>query len=133
MPFHLREIKNDQYREGHSPYLIRSDKVICPVAISEKLSSHLPERDGSLPLVKRTVIHDSKGVSYSTLRDEFRKFLKPFVLDVKAYGLHSIKSGAASNPGCRKVGNFGAVRTRGTNGKIRTAGARVISQSDSRI
>ena len=102
--------------------------------------SHLPERDGSLPLVRRTVrsksnekFHDSKGVSYSTLRDEFRKFLKPFVADVKAYALHSIKSGAASNPGCRKVGNFGAVRTRGTNGKIRTAGARAISQSDSRI
>ena len=98
--------------------------------------SHLPERDGSLPLVRRTVrsksnekFHDSKGVSYSTLRDEFRKFLKPFASDVKAYGLHSIKSGAASNPGCSKVGNFGAVPTRGTDGKIRTAGARSISHS----
>lgn len=100
----------------------------------------LPERDGSLPLVRRTVrsksnekFHDGKGVSYSTLRDEFRKFLKPFVSDVKAYGPHSIKSGAASNPGCRKVEHFGAVRTRGTDGKVRTAGTRAISQSDSRI
>lgn len=56
--------------------------------------SHLPERDGSLPRVRRTVIskfnekfHDSNGVSYSTIRDEFRKFLKPFLSDVKAYGL----------------------------------------------
>ena len=53
--------------------------------------SHLPERDGSLPLVRRTVrsksnekFHDSKGVSYSTMRDEFRKFLKPFVSEAKA-------------------------------------------------
>lgn len=138
MSFNLHEIKNNQYREGHSP--IRLDKVICPVAISEKLLSHLSERDCSLPVVRRTVwsksnetFHDSKGVSYSTMRDEFRKFLKPFVSDVKAYGPHSIKSGAASNPGRRKVGYFGAVRTRGTDGKIRTAGARAISKSDSRI
>ena len=67
------------------------------------------------------------------MRDEFRKFLKPFVSEVKAYGLHSIKSGVASNPGCIKGGNFGAIRTRGTDGKVRTAGTRAISQSDSRI
>ena len=32
-----------------------------------------------------------------------------------------------------KVGNFGAVRTRGPDGKIQTAGACAISESDSRI
>ena len=31
---------------------------------------------------------------------------------------------------CRKVGNFGVVRTRGPDGKIRTAGACAISESD---
>ena len=106
----LPKRKNYQYKEGHSLYLIGSDKVTRPAATSEKLSPHLPESDGSLPLVRRIVrsrsnekFHDSKGVSYSTIRDEFRKFLKPFVLDVEAYGLHSIKSGATSNLRCRSV------------------------------
>ncbi|XP_068706852.1 uncharacterized protein [Montipora foliosa] len=85
----LPKTKNDQFREGHSLYLITSDRITCPVAILEKLLSHLPKSDGSLPLVRRIVrsksnerFHDSKGVSYSTIRDKFRKFLKPFVSDV---------------------------------------------------
>ena len=30
-----------------------------------------------------------------TLREEFRKYVKPFVDDITSYGTHSIKSGAA--------------------------------------
>ena len=43
------------------------------------------------------------GVSVSTLREEFRKHIKPFVSDIPKYGTHSMKSGAASNPSCRKI------------------------------
>ena len=102
--------KNDQFREGHSLYLNRSGKVTCPVAITEKLLALLPKSDTSLPLIRRIVnskstqkFHEKKGVSYSTIRDDFKKFLKPFVSDVRAFGLHSIKSGAASNPDCRSL------------------------------
>ena len=54
--------KNDQYREGHSFLLVRSIKSTCAVAITEKriLKSRSAES-----------FHASKGVSYSTLRDEF--------------------------------------------------------------
>ena len=45
--------------------------------------------------------HPCKSVSYSTICDEFKKFLGQFVSNVDDFGLHSIKSGAASNPGCR--------------------------------
>ena len=51
----------------------------------------------------RECFHASKGVSYSTLRDEFKKFVKPFVDDIALYSTHSIKSGAASNPTCWNV------------------------------
>ena len=44
-----------------------------------------------------------KGVSYTTLREEFRNYVRPFVDDIANYGTHSIKSGAASNPACRSV------------------------------
>ena len=43
------------------------------------------------------------GVSVSTLREEFKKNVKPFVSDISKYGTHSMKSGAASNLACRKI------------------------------
>ena len=62
------------------------------------------------PLVGRIVkskpkeyFHVSKGVSCTTHREEFRKYVKPFVDDTARYGTHSIKSGAALNPACRNV------------------------------
>ena len=67
----LPKRKKDQYREGHSSYLIRSNKVTCPIPSSQKLLTHLTKCDGSLPLVRKTVksksnekFHESKGVSY---------------------------------------------------------------------
>ena len=47
--------------------------------------------------------HASKGVSISTLREEFKKYIQPFVDDVAKYGTHSMRSGAASNPACRRI------------------------------
>ena len=43
------------------------------------------------------------GVSVSTLREEFKKHIRPFVSDISKYGTHSMKSGATSNPACRKI------------------------------
>ncbi|CAH3032288.1 unnamed protein product, partial [Porites lobata] len=102
--------KNDQYREGHTSFLARSHKATCPVSITERLLKLFPSTcESSSPLVRRIVktksrecFHASRGVSYSTLRDEFKKFVK-FVGDIALYGTHSIKSGAASNPACRSV------------------------------
>ena len=103
--------KNDQYREGHTSLLARSHKATCPVTITERLLKLLPlSSESSSPLVRRIVkskskeyFHVSKGVSYTTLREQFRKHVKPFVDDIAKYGTHSIKSGAASNPACRSV------------------------------
>ena len=47
--------------------------------------------------------HDRKGVSYSTIKIQFRKQLTPFVGNVNEFDLHSIKSGAASNQNCRTL------------------------------
>ena len=46
----------------------------------------------------RKYFHSSKYVSVTTLRGDFKKHLEPFVDDVSKFGMHSIKSGAASNP-----------------------------------
>ena len=111
MKVFISKRKNDQYREGHTSFLARSHKSTCPVSITEKLLKLLPSTsDSSSPLVRRIVkskskecFHACKGVSYSTLRDEFKKYVKPFVDDIARYSTHSIKSGAASNPACRSV------------------------------
>ena len=42
-------------------------------------------------------------VSVSTLRKEFKKFIEPFVDAISKYGMHSMRSGAASNPACRRI------------------------------
>ncbi|XP_015749795.1 PREDICTED: uncharacterized protein LOC107329637 [Acropora digitifera] len=108
--------KNDQYMEGHTSLLARSHKATCPVSITERLLKLLPLSSffifylASSPLVRRIVkskskeyFHVSKGISYTTLREEFRKYVKPFVNDIAKYGTHSIKSGAASNPACKNI------------------------------
>ena len=95
--------KNDQYREGHTSLLARSRKATCPVSITEWLLKLLSSSSElSSPLVRRIVktkskeyFHVCKGVSYTALREEFRKYNKPFVDDIARYGTHSIKSGTA--------------------------------------
>ena len=44
--------KNDQRSQGHYFYFARSDKITCPVSITEKLLSKLPDKPGQ-PLVCR--------------------------------------------------------------------------------
>ena len=86
--------------------------MACPVAITEKLLALLLNKGNESPFVRRIVkskskerFHESRGVSYTTIKDGFKKLLKPFFEDINCFGLRSIKSGAASNPDCRSVSN----------------------------
>ena len=47
--------KNDQYREGHTAFLARTDKVTCPVAVTERLIKLLPQSSSAFPLARRIV------------------------------------------------------------------------------
>ena len=95
-------------RAYHTSDQIKQGYLSC-ICITEKILARLPLSDNkNMPLVRRIVkskskeyFHSCKSVSYSTIRDEFKKFLGQFVSNVDDFGLHSIKSGAASNPGCR--------------------------------
>ena len=103
--------KTDQYREGHTSLTARSHKSTCPVAITERLLKLLHSSSESSALLVRRIVksktkeyfHVTKGVSYTTHREEFRKYVRTFVDDIANYGTHSIKSGAPSNPACRSV------------------------------
>ena len=89
MSVYLPQRKNDQYREGHTAFLARTGKVTCPVAVTERLIKLLPQSSSAFPLVGRIVkarskeyFHCSLGVSVSTLREEFKKHIRPFVSDI---------------------------------------------------
>ncbi|CAH3104279.1 unnamed protein product [Pocillopora meandrina] len=74
--------KNDRCRERHTSLLARYHKATCLVYITERLLKLLPSStQSSFPLVRRLVkskskkyFHASKGVSYTTLREEFEKY-----------------------------------------------------------
>ena len=51
----------------------------------------------------RQMFHPYLGISYATARDNFKRYVAPFVEAIKRYGTHSIKSGAVSNVGCREL------------------------------
>ena len=92
MSIHVPERKNDKYRQGHTVSIARSGKVTCPVSITEKLLNLLPPGSNKqLPILRRIVsskskqrFHEHKGVSYSTIKDEFRKYLVVNSFDARA-------------------------------------------------
>ena len=78
MSVYVPQRKNDQYQEGHTAFLARTDKATCPVAVTERLIKLLPQSSSAFTLVRRIVkarskeyFHSSLGVSVSTLREEF--------------------------------------------------------------
>ena len=111
MSVFISQRKNDQFREGHKSVIARPNKISCPVAITEKILSLLPDAKDSCFTVLRRIVstkkgsyfHKSLGISYTTIRDEFRKYLSPFVENVNDYSLHSLKSGGASNDGYKLI------------------------------
>ena len=86
MSIFIFEYKNDQFCEGHTSFIARSGKVSCPVAITETIGLLSALNDSTFPVLRRIVstkkgshFHKSLGISYTTVRDEFRKYLSPFI------------------------------------------------------
>ena len=105
MFIYLNKRKNDLFRQGQSCTLARTGNATCPVAGTEKLLSKLPTGSSPrAPLIRRILksksineyFHLSKGVGYSTIRNEFKKFVKPFVEDIDRFCTHSMRSGSAT-------------------------------------
>ena len=111
MSIFIPKRKNDQHREGHTVDVAFSGKISCPVLITKRLLSLLPNsEDSCAPIVRRIIanrkgnkFHPSLGISYTTAKGDFKKYVKPFVQDISQFGTHSIKSGAAGNSACRSL------------------------------
>ena len=84
MSIFVSQRKNDQFRELHTTIIAASSKVSCPVSITERLLALLasPKKSCSpvlrriVPTKKGAYIHQSLGISYSTIRDELRNIFR---------------------------------------------------------
>ena len=113
MTVYLKKCKNNQYRKGHTSVIARSRKITCPVAITEKLLSLLPDEQNScypviqtiIPKSKRSseVFHKSLGISYSTAREVVKSYISSFVPDIRRNGAYSIRSGRSNDPGFKNL------------------------------
>ena len=83
MSIFVSQKKNDQFRERHTSIIARSSKVSCLVSITERLLALLASpKESCSPVLRRIVrtrngayFHKSLvGISYSTIRDEFKKY-----------------------------------------------------------
>ena len=107
--------KNDQYRDGHvSVFDYWSRKPTCPVGITERISSLLPDSGGSsYPIVCRIVnSRHSEGrfhkslVSYFTTYASFSPIFRPLFLMQVLYVTQSIGIGRANDPGFRSLAHW---------------------------
>ena len=90
--------KNDQRSQGHFFYFARSGKITCPLSITEKVLSKLPDNSDQHVVCrlssKGTALQHS--ISYSRVRKIFRATIRIFVKDVDSYGTHSLKKGGTT-------------------------------------
>ena len=56
--------------------------------------------------------HQSHGISYTTARDIIKTNLGVFFEDMRKLGAHSLRSGGASDPGCKDLSDM-AVQSHG--------------------
>lgn len=90
--------KNDQRSQGHTFYFARSDKVSCPVTITEKLLVKLPSNPDQHLVCRLSSngIGLQHSISYSRVREIFRETLSQFVPNPSRFGTHSLKKGGAT-------------------------------------
>ena len=101
----LEKSKTDKYREGSWVLISRTNTHTCPVRILEKYIDMCGiEEDAdkfvfcSLSRTKSSyaVRNYCKPISYSRLRELFNSVIKDLVPNAEAFGLHSLRSGGAT-------------------------------------
>ena len=112
MSIFIEKSKTDIYRDGAWVVIAKTNTKLCPVlnlmnfvnllGIEDEHSEQFIFCDLSACRSGYKIRSDRKALSYSTLRDLFRKALTPHVHDISRYGLNSLRSGGAT-----KAANMG--------------------------
>lgn len=106
MSIFVEKSKTDVYRDGSWVIIAKTNNKLCPVnnlleyiLLLDIENEH--SEDGifcDLSACKNgyKMRSDRKTISYTTLRELFKTAIKPHVVDVSKYGLHSLRSGGAT-------------------------------------
>ena len=96
--------KMDQYRQGNEVLIARSFTCSCPVAMLEQYMAkgkiHLDEKEflfrGIISTKNGEKSWPSGSLSYTTMREVFKKKLNELGYPAKEFGLHSLHAGGAT-------------------------------------
>ena len=111
LTIHLVRSKTDQLRQGSEVLVARTNNSTCPVAMLERYmqsTSMAPHDQRFLfrPIQstrKGEFLRDTGKISYSCLRDLFRKKLSDLGFPPNEFGLHSLRAGGATAAANAKV------------------------------
>jgi len=101
---HLPQSKTDQLRKGDEVAIARTGNLTCPVAMLEAYMARngLTWKDQRFlfrPISKSgktEKLRESGNISYSCLRELFKRKLKELGYDHNKFGLHSLRAGGAT-------------------------------------
>lgn len=103
MKIFIESSKTDKFRDGAWIVIAKTGTLLCPVTNVQKFISWsgLSNDDYLFCNLSKTkegfkVRKSNVKTSYTNLREQFLKALKPHVTDVSKYCLHSLRSGGAS-------------------------------------
>ena len=106
MVIQVQKSKNDQLRRGNEVVISKLSSSACPVSLLKRYLDklHIPPNSRDLifkPISKRKglckLVSLDKPISYSCIRDGFRRALKNIGVDPCKFGLHSLRSGGATS------------------------------------
>ena len=104
MRIHIEHSKTDQLRQGDEVLISRTKSKTCPVAMvenyMEKTGMSMNDSRFLFRPIQKTkqgeVLRESGQISYSCLRDLFRKKLDYLGFAASDFGLHSLRAGGAT-------------------------------------
>ena len=113
LKIHIVRSKTDQLRQGNEVLVARTNTNTCPVAMLERYMQRTTmSLDDVRPLFRPTQsskkgesLRDAGKISYSCLRDLFRKKLADLGFPPDEFGLHSLRAGGATAAANAKVPN----------------------------
>ena len=98
MSIHISSSKTDQYRQGDSVVVARTNSPTCPVSMMEKYFAQAQLSCSSTLLLFRGITHTKHGerlratggLSYMCMRELFIAKLRELGYDARQFGLHSL-------------------------------------------
>ena len=104
MRIHIVCSKTDRLRQGDEVVVARTHSTTCPVAMLESYMVRTGMAWDDLCFLFRPIRKSKKGetvresgcISYTCLRDLFKKKLKDLGYQLEEFGLHSLRAGGAS-------------------------------------